>query len=551
MLVSLSIKNYALIDNLHVDFSKGFSIITGETGAGKSILLGGLSLILGKRADLSSLNDKTQKCIIEGEFLITRFNLQTFFEENDLDFHEQTIIRREILPSGKSRAFINDTPTTLSVLNALSSKLIDIHSQHQTLKLANTDFQFLIIDYLADNHKDLELYKSKLVKFKALVKELEQVIDRQQQETEQHDYNLFLLNELVDADFKPEEQEFLEQTLEQLSHIEEIKVVLTEAKQLTTTDDFGITSLLYKYAEIISKLASYSSKQYEKLSERVESLKIEFVDIVDEIERASESVEYFPQEIEYYNDRLELLYALQKKHKVDSIEELIVMQQSLSNKVNVVENASEVIADKKAAITSVESNLNKLAAILHKKRNTAIVLLKNQLKERLIQLEMPHTSFKINIVLSNDFLANGKDLLEFLISTNKGSSYKEVSKVASGGELSRLMLSIKAILSNYSNLPTIIFDEIDTGVSGEVSNRIATVMDDMSKKMQVIAITHLPQIAGRGEHHYKVFKTESNTKTITNIKQLSTEDRVVELAQMLSGATISDSAIRHAKELLR
>jgi len=551
MLVSLSIKNYALIDSLQVDFHKEFSIITGETGAGKSILLGGLALILGKRADLSSLKDKTKKCIIEGEFLITKFNLKVFFEENDLDFHKQTIIRREILPSGKSRAFVNDTPTTLAVLAALGAKLIDIHSQHQTLQLANADFQFLIIDALAENQKYLESYKKGLVLYKSLSKALQQITDNQQQEKEQYDYHSFLLKELVDAEFKTEEQESLENTLEELNHIEEIKSNLSEASQLSDKEDIGLLDGLRKYTAILQNLSNFS-KTYSALFDRVSSLKIDFEDIVSEIERLGvESSEYFPQEIEYYNDRLQLLYSLQKKHKVNSIKGLVEVQQTLTDKVGVVENASELIADKELAIAEVESKLNKLAKTIHSRRRKAIKILLKALKDSLTQLGMPQTTFKIELDLKNNFFSNGKDILEFLIATNKGSDFKEIKKIASGGEMSRIMLSIKAILSNYSSLPTIIFDEIDTGVSGEISNRIAKVMLAMSENMQVIAITHLPQIAAKGKHHYKVFKTEKGSKTITNMKELSGKERVEELAEMLSGKTITDSAMEHAKQLLK
>ncbi len=550
MLVSLSIKNYALIDSLQIDFYEGFSIITGETGAGKSILLGGLSLILGKRADLASLKDKEKKCIIEGEFLITKFDLKPFFEENDIDFQEETIIRREILPSGKSRAFINDTPTTLTILSALGDRLIDVHSQHQTLQLANTDFQFLIIDALADNNKYLDSYKKGLVLYKNLTKELQQIISNQQQENEQYDYHLFLLNELVEAEFKPDEQQFLENTLEELNHIEEIKSNLVEARQLSDKEDIGLSDGLRKYTTILQKLSNFSTT-YSELFDRILSLKIDFEDIVSDVERiGSESSEYFPQEIEHYNDRLQLLYNLQKKHKVDSIGSLIGVQQILTDKVGVIENASETIQEKEIAIAEIEGKLNKLAKTIHDRRSKAIKVLIKELKDSLVQLGMLHTSFKIDLALKNDFFSNGKDILEFLIATNKGSDFKEIKKIASGGEMSRIMLSIKAILSNYSNLPTVIFDEIDTGVSGEVSNRIATVMGAMSENMQIIAITHLPQIAASGAHHYKVFKDEEGGKTITNVKQLSEEERVIELAEMLSGTAISDSAIHHAKQLL-
>jgi DNA repair protein RecN (Recombination protein N) len=549
MLTSLAIKNYALIDNLSVKFFDGFSTITGETGAGKSILLGGLALILGKRADLSSLKDNNKKCVIEGEFLIDKYGLESFFDENDIDFEDRTIIRREILPSGKSRAFINDTPTTLNVLSELSDQLIDIHSQHQTLQLADTNFQFLIIDALAGNSKYLNSYKKGLDLFKKLNNELQILIKNQQEATNQHDYNAFLLNELVDAEFKPNEQETLEDTLEKLNHAEDIKILLNEAQQLGDVEEVGIADLLNKYQGIITKLSRFS-KDFSELSERINSLKIEFDDIAKELENSNETLEYSPQEIEKYNNRIQLLYDLYKKHQVATIDELIEKQKILTIKVSSVENASAILEARKTEITQIENQLNKLAEVIRNNRRKAIPDLIKQLEVLLKELEMPTTSFKINLIETESFLSNGKDELAFLIATNKGSNYENLKKIASGGEMSRIMLAVKSILSNYSNLPTIILDEIDTGVSGEVSNRIASVMSSMSDNMQVIAITHLPQIAAKGNHHFKVYKTEINNKTVTNIKVLTENERVEELAEMLSGKDIADSAVVHARQLL-
>ncbi len=549
MLTSLSIKNYALIDSLFVEFHNGFSTITGETGAGKSILLGGLALILGKRAELSSIKNKEKKCVIEGEFLISKYDLEPFFKKHDLDFEKHTIIRREILPNGKSRAFVNDTPTTLAVLSSLSDKLIDVHSQHQTLQLADTQFQFLIVDALAENTTYLKSYQKGLHIYKKLQKELQQLINTQQEATQQHEYHSFLLKELEEANFKPDEQRFLEQTLEKLNHIEEIKLHLTEAQQLATADEIGVANLLQRYATIIEKLSRFS-KEFESLSERINSVKIEFDDIVYELENNNELISYSPQEIEKYNERLQLLYDLLKKHQAANIDELLEKQQQLVVKVGYVENASEIIAAKNAEITVVENQLNSLAQSIHDTRKKAMPTLIKRLKDLLKMLEMPATSFKINIVKTDAFFTNGKDQLEFLIATNKGSTYKSVKKVASGGEMSRIMLAVKAILSNHLNLPTIIFDEIDTGVSGEVSNRIASVMVKMSQNMQVLAITHLPQIAAKGNYHYKVYKTVENHQTATNIKLLSETERIDEIAEMLSGKNITEAAFNHAKQLL-
>ncbi len=550
MLASLSIKNYALIDHLEINFQKGFSIITGETGAGKSILLGALSLILGKRADLSALKNKEKKCIIEGEFLIDNYNLKSFFETNDIDFEKNTIIRREIMPSGKSRAFINDTPITLSVLSTLSEKLIDVHSQHQTLQLADVGFQFLIIDALAKNAKILNSYNELLKTYKSLKVELQEILTQQAEAKNQYDYNSFLLNELLEADFKSDEQQFLENTLEELNHIEDIKLSLSEANQLSNKEGVGLLETLRSYTAILKKLSGFS-KTYSELFDRVSSLKIDFEDIANELEKVgNESSEYFPQEIEYYNDRLQLLYTLQSKHQVNTINELIEKQEFLAETVKTVDNAEELIKAKKGEISGIESQLNIFADAIHTNREKSIPKLILQLENLLKDLEMHNTTFKINLLKKKEFFSNGKNELEFLISTNKSSNYKSLKKVASGGEMSRIMLAVKSILCNYSNLPTVIFDEIDTGVSGEVSNRIATVMMNMSKKMQVIAITHLPQIAAKGEHHFKVFKTEKNNETITNVKLLNLSERIQELAEILSGKNTTKSAITHAKKLL-
>jgi DNA repair protein RecN (Recombination protein N) len=538
-----------LIDDLNVTFSDGFSIITGETGAGKSILLGALSIVLGKRADLSTLKNKEEKCIVEAEFLITKFELQSFFEENDLDFEERTIIRREILPNGKSRAFINDTPTTLNVLTELSEHLIDVHSQHQTLELADVEYQFLIIDALADTKKFIESYKKGLLVRRNLLSDLQQLLESQKEAQKQYDYNSHLLNELTEASFKEDEQEFLEETLDKLNHVEEIKNLLVEAQQIADSEEIGLSDMLNKYTAIASKLSSYG-KEYESLFERMQSLKIEFEDIHNEVEKTSDSLEYSPSEIEKYNNRLQLLYNLQKKHQVSSIKELQEKQQILNEKVAVVDNATEIINTKKEEIKEVESKLNKLADTIHSNRSNVIPELIKKLENTLKLLEMAHTSFRISVTKKADFFTNGKDELEFLISTNKGSSFESIRKIASGGEMSRIMLAVKSILSNYSDLPTIIFDEIDTGVSGEVSNRIASVMETMSKNMQVIVITHLPQIAAKGQHHYKVFKTSINNVIKTDIKQLSATERIEEVAEMLSGKNISESALVHAKQLL-
>ena len=549
MLTQLSINNYALINQLTIDFSSGLSIITGETGAGKSILLGALGLVLGNRADLSSLKDTSKKCVVEAKVAISTYNLKDFFEEVDLDYEELTIIRREILPSGKSRAFVNDTPVELSVLNELREKLIDVHSQHQTMELSDNSFQFSIVDALAKNQDKIDSYKRGFVKLNQLKKELQGLETIQKEANQQYDYNLHLFNELEEAKIKVDEQEELEDKLEKLNNIEDIKLNLSEALEISANDEIGLQNLLNSLENRLSKIASFS-KEYQELSARVTSVKIEVDDIVAELEDANENVEFNPNEIEEINDRLQLLYNLQKKHYASNNEDLLKVFEELSEKVSQVENAEETINNKKKEIDDVAEKLDKVATLITKSRADAIPGLKKELEFLLADLGMENARFSIKIKPTKNYFANGKDELEFLFSANKGGNFGELKKVASGGELSRIMLSVKTVLSANTQLPTIIFDEIDTGVSGEVSNKIAAIMLQMSKNMQVIAITHLPQIASKGKNHYKVYKEEIKGVTTTNLKQLSTEERIKEIAEMLSGKDISESALTHAKELL-
>ncbi len=549
MLSQLSINNYALINQLSIDFSSGLSIITGETGAGKSILLGALGLVLGNRADLSSLKDTTKKCIVEAKVAISNYNLQDFFEEVDLDYEAETIIRREILPSGKSRAFINDTPVTLAVLNQLRVKLIDVHSQHQTMQLSDTNFQFSILDALAKNAPRIASYKRGFSQLNKLKRELLKLEEKQQEANKQYDYNLHLFKELEDAKIKVDEQEVLEEKLEKLNNIEEIKDNLAEALELTINEEIGIQNLLNTLDNRLSKIATFS-KEYTELSARITSVKIEIDDVVSELEDANENVEFNPNEAEEINDRLQLLYNLQKKHLVNSNKELLAVFEEISEKVVAVESADEFINKKQKEIDSVSEKLDKVAGLITKARTASIPKLNKQLEVLLADLGMENARFSIKIKPTKNYFTNGKDELEFLFSANKGGNFGELKKVASGGELSRIMLSVKTILSENTQLPTIIFDEIDTGVSGEVSNKIAAIMQQMSKNMQVIAITHLPQIAAKGNNHYKVYKAEVNGVTTTNLKQLTAEERVKEIAEMLSGKDISESALTHAKELL-
>jgi len=549
LLTQLSIKNYALINELKIDFSSGLSIITGETGAGKSILLGALGLVLGNRADSSTLKDNSKKCIVEAKVSIANYNLREFFEEVDLDYEDHTIIRREILPSGKSRAFVNDTPVNLSILNDLRSNLIDVHSQHQTLSLSDTNFQFSVIDALAKNASKIENYKKGLIKLKNLKKQLEDLKTSQREANQQHDYNLHLFNELNDANLEIDEQEILEEKLEKLNNIEDIKINLSEALEISINEEIGLQTLLNTLENRLSKISSFS-KEYKDLSDRITSVKIELDDIVSELEDENENVEFNPNEAEELNDRLQLIYNLQKKHYVNSNKELLEIFEDLSNKIIAVESSEEVINQKESEIKEVEQKLNDLAAKISKARQKVIPTLQSALQSLLSDLGMQNARFSIKVNLKDSYFSNGKDELQFLFSANKGGSFGELKKVASGGELSRIMLAIKKILSENISLPTIIFDEIDTGVSGEISNKIATIMQQMSKQMQVITITHLPQIAAKGNNHYKVYKEDINNTTTTNLRLLNPDERIVEIAEMLSGKEFSETAITHAKELL-
>ena len=549
MLVSITIRNYALINELHIDFSSGLSIITGETGAGKSILLGALGLVLGNRADSSTLKNTNKKCVIEAIVSIDTYNLQDFFETVDIDYERNTILRREILPSGKSRAFINDTPVTLLVLTALRARLIDIHSQHQTLQVSDQEFQFQLLDAVANNESMLAAYTSGLASYTKEKKKLEEIQLAQREANLQYDYNSHLYNELLEAELIEDEQELLEEKLEKINNVEEIKQNLTEAVQITTDENIGIQHLLYLLEQKLIKIDSYS-KEYQELSNRVSSVKIELDDIVGDLESAFEQVDFNPSEATQLNDRLQFIYNLQKKHYVNSISELLIIQKELSEKVSTVETAEQSIHNQKTVVEAIVNKLDVVALKISESRKKIIPKVSKQLETILDNLGMPHARFQIKNTLSEKYYTNGKDRLEFLFSANKGGQYGELKKVASGGELSRIMLAIKKVLSENSQLPTIIFDEIDSGVSGEISNKMAHIMSQMSQKMQVITITHLPQIAAKGNQHYKVFKEEVNNSTITNLKLLSEDERIVEIAEMLSGKNISDSALTHAKELL-
>lgn len=549
MLSQLSIKNYALIERLSVRFENQLSIITGETGAGKSILLGALSLVLGKRADLSALKNKDEKCIVEAHFLIKKEKIETLFEENNLDFETETIIRREILPSGKSRAFINDTPTTLQVINVLSEKLIDIHSQHETLLLANTEFQFQLIDALAKNDAKIASYQRGLKLLRSLQSDLEKLRTEQQKNKEQFEYNHHLFTELKQANLQKDEQEEIEQILQKLNNVEDIKIQLSEIQSITQNEEIGVQTQLNTCENHLSKIAKYAS-EYNELYERIHSVKIELDDIISEVENSNENLEFNPSELEKYNSRLQLIFDLQKKHNVGSISDLLNIKNHLESELNFVANSSEIISKKETEVTEVTTKIDELAYKIHQSRLKAIPVFVKKLEFLLHLLNMSNTRLQIKITHNKVYSSNGKDSLDFLISADKGKNFKELKKTASGGELSRIMLATKSILSEYLELPTIIFDEIDTGVSGEIAQKMADIMQQMANNMQVIAITHLPQIAVKGKQHYKVYKTESDNKISTQLKQLSEKERITEIAEMLGGKNITDTALQHAKQLL-
>lgn len=549
MLTSLSIKNYALIDNLQVDFNDGFSIITGETGAGKSILLGGLSLILGKRADLSSLKNTDEKCVIEAVFNISNYKLQALFKSEDFDYEDQTIIRREILPSGKSRAFVNDSPVNLNGLQLLGERLIDIHSQHETLQLTSNEFQFQIIDALANNDETLQAYKLELKAYRKLKKELQELLDFQTDAIKEHDYNSFLLNELVEANLVVGELELLEEENETLNNIEGIKEKLSEAYQLLNEEQIGILSALTSLKNTLQKLSGYSSK-YEDLFNRVNSSLIDMDDVYAEVDVLQDNLEADPNRLEVVDSKLRVLHNLMQKHVAKDISELIDIKNQLDEKVAFTENLDGSIQKKRVEIEVKETDLNTISEEIHNNRTRIIPQLKEQLETILASLGMPNAQFKIDVLYGDEFFTNGKDDLTFLFSANKGGNFNELKKAASGGELSRIMIAIKSVLSKYIQLPTIMFDEIDTGVSGEISNKMGDIMLEMSKTMQVFSITHLPQIAAKGHSHFKVFKEDVNDVTQTNLVKLNHDERIVEIAQMLGGLEMSSSAIAHAKELL-
>ena len=549
MLASLSINNFALIEKLNIDFSDKLSIITGETGAGKSILLGALGLVLGKRADLSSLKNKEEKCIIEANFEISNYNLQDIFTEIDVDYADVTILRREILPTGKSRAFVNDSPVNLQQLQDLSEFLLDIHSQHQTQELSDEVYQFQIIDAIAGIQDVINNYQNKLKEYKKSKALLNQLLLDQSNAIKEFDYNSFLLEELLSAKLIAGEQADLETSYEALNNVEFIKENIVKSLQIAEDEQIGVKHNLKEIKNLLQKNIGFS-ENYNQFFERINSVLIEFDDIFGEIEQNAETLASDPEKLEIINQKLQNIYNLQKKHNVQTIDELLIIQNELDQKVVAVSDLEIRIKKGEQVIQKFEEELNVFAKKITNERNKAIPILSEKIVKILEQLGMPNARFKIDLLPKESFLGNGKDEISFLFSANKGTDFGFLKKVASGGELSRIMLAVKAILAQYSKLPTIIFDEIDTGVSGEIANKMAEIMKLMSNEMQVFAITHLPQIAAKGTQHYKVFKYSQGNNTISELKLLNQEERIIEIAEMLSGKDISDSAMIHAKALL-
>ena len=549
MLQSLAIKNFALIEDMKVPFSKGFTIITGETGSGKSILLDALALVLGRRADLSALRNKEEKCVVEAEFAIENYALADFFKQQELDYEPLTIIRREILPSGKSRAFVNDSPVTLDVLSTLAKALIDIHSQHDTQQLSEEDFQFFLIDALAENTPLLEQYQAALKVYKQQAKKLQELKDFQENTQKEHDYNTFVLGELQEIDLEEGMQEELEAFYTQASNSETIRDNLTEAANLLAEEEQGIMTQMRDLSSLFSTLSSYSP-QYNELYERIDAVYIELDDLSREVYDLAENVEFDPKKLARVQKKLQKLYDLQKKHKVTTVSELIAIEEALEAKVAQMENIEGDIEIAQKEVDKALEGLSALAQKLHKAREKVLPTLTKSLQASLKDLGMPNAQFQISLTPTEQYLAKGNDSLSFLFSANKGGNFGLLKKTASGGELSRIMLTIKHLLATKIALPTIIFDEIDTGVSGEIAHKMGEIMKQMSQSRQVFAISHLPQVASKGDVHIKIYKTDIAGRTTTQFQELSPEERIEEIAQMLGGKDITESAREHAKQLL-
>lgn len=555
MISHLHIENYALIEQLDLDLYQGFSVITGETGAGKSIIIGAIGLLLGQRADSKAIKAGASRCVIEATFDVSGYGLEEFFKENDFDFDgAECIVRRELTAAGKSRAFINDSPASLAQLKELGEQLIDIHSQHKNLLLGKEDFQLGTLDIVAKNGELLAEYKAAYVVYKSLEKQLEAAIEEAKHSKEDEDYIRFQVGQLADADLKEGEQEELEEEAETLEHAEDIKSSLYRAANGIQTESDGTDALgLMKQsiAELRSITAVYGAA--EELAERLDSCYIELKDIAGELEGQAEDVEYNPQRLEQVNERLNTIYTLQKKHNVDSVEELLAIQKDMEEKLLRIDYSDDLIEELRQRVEAQKEKVLSMAKQLSKARCDAAKEVENVMIEKLLPLGMPHVQFKCDVTANPaELSATGYDQVQFLFNANKSGGLKPVSLIASGGEIARVMLALKALVAGAVKLPTIIFDEIDTGVSGSIAEKMARIMKDMGdQERQVISITHLPQIAAFGSHHYKVYKEDTDDATLSHIVPLDEEQRVKELAYMLSGETLTQAALENAKSLLK
>jgi DNA repair protein RecN (Recombination protein N) len=549
LLTKIYIKNFALIDELEVDFSNGFSTITGDTGSGKSILLNALSIVTGKRIGHKILKNDSIKCIVEAEFNLSKLNIKSFFNLNNIDYFDQTILRREILPGGKSRSFINDTPANLDVMKLIGEKLIDIHTQHESLVISNDNFFFSLIDNLSKQQSIVKNFSENFLLYKELCLELEQLDRVNISLNNDHEYNLYILNELLDANLISGEQEQLENNLIILKNSEEIRTALGQINSLLYSDQNSIENKIIQLNSILSNISKFSNN-YLDIKNRIESILIELDDIKSELNSPSTNFDNDSFELEIMENRLSVIYNLQKKHSVSSIAELITKTNKLQIQLEENDNVEIDIENLKKEISLKESLISELSVKISNSRKKILPKLKSELESILKNLGMEDASFLFNIYDSKDYNRLGKNSIEVLFSSNKGVKHASLFKVASGGELSRILLSIKSVLSSHSKLPTMIFDEIDTGISGEMSNAMANIMLKMSGNMQIIAITHLPQIAAKGNHHFNVYKENNFGIINTKIKMLNLNERVDEIAKMLSGDAISESALVHARELL-
>lgn len=550
MLKSLYIKNYALIDSLEIDFESGFSVITGETGAGKSIILGALSLILGQRADMKAIKKDADKCIIEGTFDVSAYDLKDFCVENDIEYDPQTyILRREILAAGKSRAFINDSPTGLNELKLLGEQLIDIHSQHENLLLSDNHFQLQVVDTLAGNKKLLNEYKEAFKAFKSAEKELTDQRNAIEKTKAEEEFFRFQYTALQDAHLSDGEQEELELELETLNHAEDIKSGLYKIHKLLSDDEMGIVSSL---KESLST-AQHLSKVYAQANEmwsRIETAYIDLNDMSANLERMAEDVEFSPERLELVQQRLDMIYGLQARHKMSTVAELLTYQKELEEKLNQIDLSDEHLKQLEKQLTAKKGVALTLSTKLSKQRKTATKTIEKTLVDKIAPLGMPNVRFECQITPKKEPDITGEDDLEFLFSANKNMTLQPVAQIASGGEISRFMLCLKSMIAGATALPSIIFDEVDTGVSGEIADKMGLIMKEFGQNMQVLAITHLPQIAAKGKAHYKVYKEDSEKSTVTNLIRLTDEQRLNEIAGMLSGATVTDAAKENAKAML-